>query len=83
MVKNTQVSKKMFECTRGVLSIVGSYVKYITDAIKRDSHEPFSVLALLFIGSFGFLIILGILALISPILIPMILFEALGFKICR
>lgn len=73
----------MFECTRGVVSIVGSYAKYIADAIKRDAHEPLSVLGLLFIGSFGFLIILGILALMSPILIPMILFEALGFKICR
>jgi hypothetical protein len=29
------------------------------------------------------LIISGVLAMLSPILIPMVLLEAMGFKICR
>ena len=73
----------MFACTKGVLSILGAYINYIGSAIKRDSSNPLSVLALSFIGLFGVLIISGVLAMLSPILIPMVLLEAMGFKICR
>ena len=73
----------MFACTKGVLSILGAYVSYIGSAIKRDASNPLSIVALSFIGLFGVLIICGVLAMLSPILIAMVLLEAMGFKICR
>jgi sorbitol-specific phosphotransferase system component IIBC len=81
--ENKETGLNVFACTKGVLSILGTYVNYIGSAIRRDSSNPLSILALSFIGLFGVLIICGLLVMLSPILIPMVLLEAMGFKICR
>ena len=72
----------MFECSKEVLSVLKNLATKTHERMK-ESNNLFELTANFWVFSLGWIIIFGIFAMISPILLLVVIYEALGFKICR
>ena len=72
----------MFDCSKAVLSVLKDLATK-TYARMNESNNLFELIATFWVFSLGWLMIFGVFAMISPILLLMVIYEALGFRICR
>ena len=72
----------MFECSKEVLSVLKNLATKTYEQM-RESNNLFELIANFWVFSLGWLMIFGVFAMISPILLLVVIYEALGFRICR
>jgi hypothetical protein len=72
----------MFDCSKAALSVLKDLATK-TYIRMSESKNLFELAANFWVFSLGWLIFFGIFAMISPILLLIVIYEALGFRICR